>query len=174
MLSNINKLVFGYMFCKVSCGHVRLFLNIIHLSTLGPQLFLLYSGGKKIRRQTIDHGDNFDVFLPLTIRHKVQALEYDLTTDMIYWIESYENDNGKIYRSFPNGTKLEEMPTSDDEEVLTSPLDIALDPYGKQLYWTDDESKTIKVTSLTTNVVGILVNDENTNATSIALDPKRG
>lgn len=149
------------------------FFNNVYLFLLGPQLFLLYSGGKRIRRQTIDDADNFDVFLPLTIGHKVQALEYDLTTDMIYWIESYD-ENRLIYRSFPNGTKLEKMPNSNDEEVLTSPLDIALDPYGKQLYWTDDVSKTIKVTGLTTNVVGILVDDENTNPGSIALDPKRG
>ena len=161
------------MFWKVYYSSIRIFKKYLFVH-LGPQLFLLYSGGKKIRRQTIDHADNFDVFLPLTIRHKVQALEYDLTTDMVYWIESYEGENRMIYRSFPNGTKLEEMPRSDDQEVLTSPLDIALDPYGKQLYWTDGISMTIKVTSLTTNVVGILVSDENTNPESIALDPKRG
>ena len=137
-------------------------------------MFLLYSGGKTIRRRTIDHADNFDVFLPLTIRHKVQALEYDPTTDMVYWIESSDQLGRVIYRSFQNGTKLEKIPTSDDREVLTSPLDIALDPYGKQLYWIDDISKAIKVTSLTKNAVGILVSDENTNPLSISLDPKRG
>ena len=137
-------------------------------------MFLLYSGGKTIRRRTIDHADNLDVFLPLTIRHKVQALEYDPTTDMVYWIESFDQLGRVIYRSFQNGTKLEKMPTSDDREVLTSPLDIALDPYGKQLYWIDDISKAIKVTSLTKNAVGILVSDENANPLSISLDPKRG
>lgn len=135
-------------------------------------MFILYIDGKKVRRRTIDHTDNFDIFLPLTIRHKMQALEYDPTTDMIYWL-SRDGYQRMIYRSFPNGTKLKEMKSSVDKE-RSFPLDIALDPYGKQLYWTDDISKTIKVTSLTTNTVDILVRDENVNPTSIALDPKRG
>lgn len=139
---------------------------------LGPQLFLLYSDGKAIRRQTIDHADNFDVFLPLNIQHKVLALEYDPRTDMIYWISVYE-DFASVYRSFPNGSRTEKIPTSSDDD-LTSPLDIALDPYGKQLYWTDDISRSIKVTSLTSGVIGTLVNDEESTPKSIALDPKRG
>ena len=141
--------------------------------TVGPQLFLLYSAKREVRRQTIDHADNFDLSLPLNIQKKVRALEYDLTTDMIYWIDAYD-DHANIYRSFPNGTQKEEIVTSDDKNVSATPLDIALDPYGKQLYWTDDISKNIKVTSLTTNVVGTLVSDELGNPTSIALDPKRG
>ena len=140
--------------------------------TLGPQLFLLYSDGKRVRRQTIDHADNFDVFLPLKVDNKVQALEYDPTTDMIYWIDVY-GDHAYIYRSFSNGSSTENIATSSKKEV-TSPRDIALDPYGKQLYWTDDISGSIKVTSLTSNQVGTLVSGENGKPTSIAVDSKRG
>jgi DNA-binding beta-propeller fold protein YncE len=139
----------------------------------GPQLFLLYSDGEKVRRQTLDHADNFDIFLPLDVHHKVKALEYDPTTDMIYWIDAYD-DEASIYRSFSNGTKMESVATSSHKETLTTPLDIALDPYGKQLYWTDDVSRNIKVTSLTSDEVGTLVSSENGEPKSIALDPKRG
>ena len=157
------------IFLLILCTNVL----IMFFFTPGPQLFMLYNGGSKVHRRTIDHGDNFDVILPLTIRHKIRALEYDPTTDMIYWIETYDYQ-GMIYRSFPNGTKFERMKTTSDGFALPFPLDIALDPYGKQLYWTDDISKTIKVTSLATNTVDILVSDKNVNPTSIALDPKRG
>ena len=94
-------------------------------------------------------------------------------SDMIYWIDEYD-DQGSIYRGFSNGTGKEEVSRSDDKEVLTSPIDIALDPYGKQLYWTDAITSTIKITSLTTNVVGTIVSSEGGEPKSIALDPKRG
>ena len=92
---------------------------------------------------------------------------------MIYWIDA-SAEHSSIYRSFSNGTKKELIPTSSSKEELTHPLDIALDPYGKQLYWIDDMAKQIKVISLETNVAGTLVSGENGSPTSIALDPKRG
>lgn len=146
---------------------------ISHVLILGPQLFLLYSGGNTVRRQTIDHVDNFDVFLPLNIEHKVRALQYDPTTDVIYWIEVY-HEHAYICTSLANGSDYRELQISDNKDFLTAPLDIALDPYGKQLYWTDDISKNIKVISLATGVIGTLVDGEHSNPVSIALDPKRG
>lgn len=155
-------------------NHHRVVLMTSNPITLGPQLFLLYSDKDRVRRQTINDADNFDVFLPLKVQHKVRALAYDPTTDMVYWIDVFDKERAFIYRSLPNGTDAEEIATSNHKEVLTSPRDIALDPYGKQLYWTDDISGSIIVTSLTTNVVGTLVSGENGHPKSIALDPKNG
>ena len=118
--------------------------------------------------------DDLDVVIPVHIRQKVRALEYDLTTDIIYWID--ENDaQASILKSFANGSNEEEVEHSESKEVLSTPSDIALDPYGKQLYWTDRSAKNIKVTSLVTGFTGVVVDEEDGNTPkSIALDPKRG
>ena len=125
---------------------------------------------------TITEQDNLDVILPLRIRHEVRAVEYDLTNDMVYWIDGLWTDDrwkGSIMKSFANGSKVDKIISSDKEEFV-SPLDIALDPYGKQLYWTDVVANSIKVTSLTTGVTGTVVEVAGSSPRSIALDPKRG
>ena len=125
-----------------------------------------------LRRQTIDEVDNFDVYLPIKIQQKIVALDYDVISDMVYWLEY--NEQTHIYRSYANGTHKERIPSSDDREVIASPIDIAIDPYGRQLYWTDHDSKRIKVTNLISFVIGTVVSEDNGNPSHIALDPKRG
>ena len=129
---------------------------------------------------TITEQDNLDVILPLRIHHEVRAVEYDLTNDMVYWIDGLWTDKlkrkhwkGSIMKSFANGSKVDKMISSDKEDFISA-LDIALDPYGKQLYWTDVVANSIKVTSLTTGVTGTVVEVAGSSPRSIALDPKRG
>ena len=55
------------------------------------------------------------------------------------------------------------------------PFDLAVDPYGQQLYWTDAVSNSIKVYSLKnmTNL-GVVFREENVYPRSIVLYPEKG
>jgi len=52
------------------------------------------------------------------------------------------------------------------------PYDLAVDPYGRMVYWTDTEHKVIAVTRTDGENIGTVVDD--VDARSIALAPEEG
>ena len=113
------------------------------------------------------------MILPLKITHRVKSLEFDVIEDMVYWIDEY-GDQRSIHCSLANGSMSGIVVHGSDKDLLTSPIDMALDPYSRHLYWTDDVARNIKITSLTTRATGIIVDGRRSAPRSITLDPKRG
>ena len=61
------------------------------------------------------------------------------------------------------------------KEALFLPYDIAIDPYSKKLYWSDQKNNVINVTRLDQWPVGVVVSGEgNQQPRKIALAPKYG
>ena len=59
--------------------------------------------------------------------------------------------------------------------TLFYPYDIAIDPYSRRLYWSDQKNNVINVTRLDLISVGVVVSSENNQQPrKIALAPKDG
>ena len=129
---------------------------------------MLYSTKKDIRRILFNSSDNLDVVLPVRALSDVVAIDYDINSHLVYWIDSTTNT---IRCAFQNGTNM--MIIKLDAGAV--PFDLAVDPYGQQLYWTDAVSNSIKVYSLKnmTNL-GVVFREENVYPRSIVLYPEKG
>ena len=129
---------------------------------------MLYSTKKDIRRILFNSSDNLDVVLPVRALSDVVAIDYDINSHLVYWIDGTTNT---IRCAFQNGTNM--MIIKLDAGAV--PFDLAVDPYGQQLYWTDAVSNSIKVYSLKnmTNL-GVVFREENVYPRSIVLYPEKG
>ena len=127
---------------------------------------MLYSTKKSIRRILFNSTDNLDVFLPVRDLTDVLAIDYDINSDLVFWI-----DGKKIRCAFQNGTNARTIKLDAD----ASPFDLAIDSYGRQLYWTDSASNSINVYSLRNNTsVGVVFKEEHVYPRSIVLCPEKG
>ena len=129
---------------------------------------MLYSTKKDIRRILFNSSDNLDVVLPVRAPSDVVAIDYDINSHLVYWIDGTTNT---IRCAFQNGTNM--MIIKLDTGAV--PFDLAVDPYGQQLYWTDAVSNSIKVYSLKnmTNS-GVVFREENVYPRSFVLYPEKG
>ena len=129
---------------------------------------MLYSTKKDIRRILFNSSDNLDVVLPVRAPSDVVAIDYDINSRLVYWIDGTTNT---IRCAFQNGTNM--MIIKLDTGAV--PFDLAVDPYGQQLYWTDAVSNSIKVYSLKnmTNL-GVVFREENVYPRSFVLYPEKG
>ena len=129
---------------------------------------MLYSTKKDIRRILFNSSDNLDVVLPVRALSDVVAIDYDINSHLVYWIDGTTNT---IRCAFQNGTNM--MIIKLDTGAV--PFDLAVDPYGQQLYWTDAVSNSIKVYSLKnmTNL-GVVFREENVYPRSFVLYPEKG
>ena len=129
---------------------------------------MLYSTKKDIRRILFNSSDNLDVVLPVRALSDVVAIDYDINSRLVYWIDGTTNT---IRCAFQNGTNM--MIIKLDAGAV--PFDLAVDPYGQQLYWTDAVSNSIKVYSLKnmTNL-GVVFREENVYPRSFVLYPEKG
>ena len=133
-----------------------------------PSVFLLYSTKKDIRRILFNSSDNLDVVLPVGGLSNVLAIDYDINSHLVFWIDG----NTKTIRcAFQNGTGMKIIKLDAD----AVPYDLALDPYGQQLYWTDTASNSIKVYSLKNKTnLGAVFWEKNVYPRSIVLHPEKG
>jgi len=102
---------------------------------------MLYSTIKSIHRFIFDSVDFLEVSLPVREIREVHSISFDINTEFIYWIDRNTNT---IRRAYENGSR--------DMIVISglkmAPFDLAIDPYGQQLYWTDAGRNDINVFSL--------------------------
>jgi low density lipoprotein receptor-related protein 5/6 len=129
---------------------------------------MLYSTAESIHRFIFDSKDFPDISLPVRKIHNVIAISYDVNTQYVYWIDAKTNT---IRRAFENG--------SDDTKVISAshiaPYDLAIDPYGQQLYWTDIIRDDINIFSLRTmKSLGVVMSKKNERPRSIVLYPEKG
>lgn len=133
-----------------------------------PRLFMLYSTKKDIRRILLNSSDNLDVVLPVRSLSDVRAIDYDINSHLVYWIDGTTKT---IRCAFQNGTNVKII----DLDADAVPYDLAIDSFGQQLYWTDTASNSIKVYSLKNKThLGIVFREKNVNPRSIVLHPEKG
>ena len=129
---------------------------------------MLYSTKKDIRRILLNSSDNLDVVLPIRGLSDVQAIDYDINSHLVFWIDGTTKT---IKFAFQNGTNVKTIQL--DTGAL--PYDLAVDPYGQQLYWTDKASNSIKVYSLKNKTnLGVVFREKNIYPRSIVLNPEKG
>lgn len=130
---------------------------------------MLYSTTESIRRFIFDSNDFHEISLPLRKLSDVIATSYDINTQYVYWIDAKTNT---IRRAFENG--------SGDSKVINDPSiaphDLAIDPYGQQMYWTDSVRDDINVFSLRkmTSLGVVVLSKKGEKPRSIVLFPEKG
>ena len=101
---------------------------------------MLYSTKRDIRRILFNSSDNV-VVLPIRGLSNVVAIDLDINSNLVFWIDgAYKT----IRCAFQNGTNAKTIKL----DPGASPYDLAIDPYGQQMFWTDSASDSIKVYSL--------------------------
>ena len=129
---------------------------------------MLYSTKKDIRRILFNSSDNLDVVLPIRGLSDVQAIDYDINSHLVFWIDGTTKT---IKCAFQNGTNVKTIQL----DTGAVPYDLAVDPYGQQLYWTDSASNSIKVYSLKNKTnLGVVFREKNIYPRSIVLHPEKG
>ena len=129
---------------------------------------MLYSTKKDIRRILFNSSDNLDVVLPIRGLSDVLAIDYDINSHLVFWIDGTTNT---IRCAFQNGTGMKVIKLNEG----AVPYDLAVDPYGQQLYWTDTASNSVKVYSLKNkSILGVVFREKNVYPRSIVLHPEEG
>lgn len=129
---------------------------------------MLYSTKKDIRRILFNSSDNLDVVLPVRGLTDVLAIDYDLNSHLVFWIDGATKT---IRCAFQNGTDAKTIKLEDG----ASPYDLAIDSYGQQLFWTDSVSNRIKVYSLRNRTdMGVVFEKAGVYPRSIVLYPEKG
>lgn len=128
---------------------------------------MLYSTKEDIRRILFNSSENLDVVLPVRGLSNVQAIDFDINSLRVFWIEG-----SRIKFAYQNGSvkdnSLNLVPNA-------SPFDLAIDPYAKQLFWTDSVTNSINVYSLRNNTnLGEVFKKEGVSPRSIVLYPEKG
>ncbi|XP_068671663.1 low-density lipoprotein receptor-related protein 6-like [Montipora foliosa] len=134
-----------------------------------PSVFMLFSTKTNIRRILIDSVDNLEVVLPVRDLENVVSIDYDINSHLVFWIDGGTNKSIKC--AYQNGTNVKTLKINSD----ASPFDLAIDPYGQQLYWTDSVFNSINVYSLRhkTNM-GAVFKKDDVYPRSIVLYPEKG
>ncbi|CAH3167588.1 unnamed protein product, partial [Porites evermanni] len=133
-----------------------------------PRVFMLFSTTTDIRRILFNSSDNLEVVLPVRGLTDVSAIDYDVNSQLIYWIDSAAKE---IRHAFQNGSNAKTIVLGED----SSPYDLAIDSYGQQLFWTDSVKNSINVYSLRKGVsMGVVFYERDVHPRSIVLYPEMG
>lgn len=149
-------------------------LNDDSLTCSAPKQYLLLSTRNTTIRLVIDvdnAGDYPEVVLPINGMKNIKAIDYDPVGEFFYWIEGKQ----KIKRAHDNGTMISTVVNDADNSF--QPFDIAIDPYGRMLYWTSAASNVINVTRLDAfnSPIGVIMSAAtNFKPRSIVLYPEKG
>ncbi|XP_059148486.1 low-density lipoprotein receptor-related protein 6-like isoform X2 [Physella acuta] len=150
-------------------------LNEDGRTCLAPKQYLLFSTrNTTIRLVTNPDADvpSPEVVLPINGMKNIKAIDYDPVGEFIYWVEGKQKI---IKRAHDNGTMITTV--VNDPENSFQPFDIAIDPYGRTLYWTCSAHNVINVTRLDVvrSPIGIvLAASTNFKPRSIVLYPEKG
>lgn len=131
-----------------------------------PEAFLVFTSRAAIHRISLDTNNN-DVAIPLAGVKEASALDFDVSTNHIYWTDVSLKT---ISRAFMNGSSVEHV----IEFGLDYPEGMAVDWMGKNLYWADTGTNRIEVARLDGQFRQVLVWRDLDNPRSLALDPTKG
>ncbi|XP_068671662.1 low-density lipoprotein receptor-related protein 6-like [Montipora foliosa] len=134
-----------------------------------PSVFMLFSTKTTIHRILIDSDDNLEVVLPVRDLEDILSIDYDIKSHLVFWIDGGITKSIKC--AYQNGTNVKTLKINSG----ASPFDLAIDPYGQQLYWTDSVLNSINVYSLRhkTNM-GAVFKKDDVYPRSIVLYPEKG
>ncbi|XP_068671649.1 low-density lipoprotein receptor-related protein 6-like [Montipora foliosa] len=134
-----------------------------------PSVFMLLSTKTTIRRILIDSVDNLEVVLPVRDLENVLSIDYDINSHLVFWIDGGTTKSIKC--AYQNGTNVKTLKINSG----ASPFDLAIDPYGQQLYWTDSVFNSINVYSLRNKTnMGAIFKKDDVYPRSIVLYPEKG
>lgn len=137
---------------------------------LRPSSFLLFSQKTVINRIEVDVEDSPDVVLPIHGLKNIRALEYDFVSNFVYWVDGKART---IRRSHDNGTGSSVVVGNPGEAL--HPHSLALDPYGRQLFWTCALGNVINATSLDDGrPLGVVLGGKDERPRLLALHPHQG
>ncbi|KDR08547.1 Low-density lipoprotein receptor-related protein 6 [Zootermopsis nevadensis] len=137
---------------------------------IGPRSFLLFGQKNSLSRLLPDTDDCPDVVLPIHSVKNIKAVEFDPVSRFIYWIDGRAQS---IKRAYDNGTHA--GPAFVPSSSTHFPFDMAVDPYGRLLYWTCANTNAINVTRLDNgSAVGVVVKVDGEKPRNIALHPEKG
>ncbi|KAJ4450925.1 hypothetical protein ANN_02360 [Periplaneta americana] len=162
----------------------------------GPRSFLLYGQRNTLSRLLPGSDDCPDVVLPIHSVKNVRALEYDPVSQYIYCNSVIEGHNivGDKHAQLRISTNFNEhvlyFRSSVHQEIIDNgthtgpafvpassihfPYDMALDPYGRVLYWTCANTNAINVTRLDNgSAVGVVVKVEGEKLETLSFIRKR-
>ena len=131
---------------------------------------MLFSTKTDIRRILFNSSRHLHVRVVLPVRGlmDVRAIDYDVISNLIYWID---NAAKEIRRAFQNGTNAKTIILGED----ASPYDLAIDSHGQQLFWTDSVKNSINIYSLRKGVsLGVVFYERDVHPRSIVLYPEKG
>nr|CAD7429275.1 unnamed protein product [Timema monikensis] len=140
-----------------------------NVTCLAPRSFLLLSQKNSLSRLVPDTADCPDIVLPVQGLKNVRAVEFDPVSQFLYWVDGRAQS---IKRVYDNGTHAGPLVPGGNHH----PYDLAVDPYGRFLYWTCAIADTINVTRLDngSSVGVVFAKAEGEKPRNIALHPEKG
>ncbi|KAG7206637.1 hypothetical protein KM043_000315 [Ampulex compressa] len=130
---------------------------------LAPRHFVIYSLRNAMVRFLPDINDCPDTVLRLQGLKNVRAVEFDPITQHIYWIDGRSQS---IRKTLENKTHSGVMVSGGSGQ----PFDLALDPLGRQLFWSCAINDAINVTRLDNgSALGVVVKGEGEKPRNIAI-----
>ena len=134
----------------------------------GNKRYLIYSSDQRIKKIVLNSVKRPVELVSRQHAGDVTEIAYDVMTNMIYWVESRSH---RIMRAYSNGS-IARGPAIQAE---LQPYDIAIDPYGRQLYFTDAATNKIYVYGLRDDkMMGAVVAGKLKRPKSILLYPEKG
>ncbi|XP_044734866.1 low-density lipoprotein receptor-related protein 6 [Chrysoperla carnea] len=151
---------------KHECGcptHYKIDPN--NNSCIAPEEYLIFSQKNMMSRLLPDTLDCPDAVLPFQAK-LITAIEYDPVTQFFYWIEGKFKT---IRRTLDDGTHASTVVRDG-----LQPFDLALDPIGRLLFWSDEKDDLINVTRLNNgSAVGVVVKANGVKPRHIAVHPTK-
>ncbi|XP_023239238.1 low-density lipoprotein receptor-related protein 6-like [Centruroides sculpturatus] len=157
----------SYNYCCACPSHYELASD--NKTCLSPKNFILFSQKNNIGRMIPDLQNTPEIMLPISHLKHVRGLEYDYIDKFIYWIDGRSQT---IRRGYDNGTKMSVVVQSLNE--LIHPIDMAIEPYSRSLYWSCARHNVINVTKLNGKAIGIIISGDDQKPRHIAIHPNKG
>ncbi|KAL4225514.1 Low-density lipoprotein receptor-related protein 4 [Mactra antiquata] len=129
--------------------------------------FMLFTTRSDVRRITLGTPDQSDVVIPLSNTVSTMSVDFDDTTDTIYWTDSGTN---AISAAKWDGRQERVVVGSS----VGSPAGLAVDWATRKLYWTDSEMGRIEVSNLDGSMRGVLIWSGLQKPRDIVVDPISG
>ncbi|XP_064634178.1 low-density lipoprotein receptor-related protein 4-like isoform X2 [Lineus longissimus] len=129
--------------------------------------FLIFTRRWDIRQISFDTDTRADVVIPLQGIKSAVALDWDATTDLIYWSDVTTDT---ISRARWDGTGQEVIIGTN----LQSPDGLAVDWVGEKLYWTDAGTDRIEVSNLNGSMRTVLIWENIDKPRDLIVDPLSG
>eukprot|EP00095_Tigriopus_kingsejongensis_P004525 maker-scaffold532_size145644-snap-gene-0.29 protein:Tk04525 transcript:maker-scaffold532_size145644-snap-gene-0.29-mRNA-1 annotation:"low-density lipoprotein receptor-related protein 6 isoform x1" len=124
-----------------------------------PQDFLLFGQKNKISRwvDELVIEDTLESVMPISGARNIYSLSYDPVMRLIYWIDFGSKRRGKISikRAFENGTLFDRR-LQGHKDSNFKPYDLAIDPIARVFYWTCEETNSINITRMDSNLESTL------------------